>query len=163
MTVCEAGNELLKSHPSYQLSVPFVYLSSFMTRIGCMLNMDACLFNLSKELFDKKMVGFCKTYHAQFPSSDYLYSDDPLLLNEPRFYHDVDKSKCTVNHSEQSFGTRCIWLLCAALYRSIKSIVDIREKALRNLSRICPNGYRSVNDINPDNIVPSSQFMLTIE
>lgn len=58
MTVCEAGNELLKSHPSYQLSIPSVSFSYLMIRIGCILNMEACLFNLSKKLFDKKMVCF---------------------------------------------------------------------------------------------------------
>lgn len=46
-----------------------------------------------------------------------------------------------------------LWLFLAAFYRSIKPLLDIREKALRNLSRICPNGYRDVENINPSHIV----------
>ena len=80
------------------------------------------------------------------------------MREEDRFFHDVDKTVCQKNHAEFTFGTRVLWLFLAAFYRSIKPLLDIREKALRNLSRICPNGYHDVENINPSHIVRVPSF-----
>lgn len=84
---------------------------------------------------------------------NYLYSDDPLLLNEDRISHDSDKSICSQNHESFPFLTRCQWLLFATLRRSIIPLQNFREKVCRNLAHLLPGGYETIGSVNPEHYV----------
>ena len=79
-----------------------------------------------------------------------MLSDDPLLRDADRVQHDAELSSCSLDHTTFKFSTRCIWFYFACQRRALGGLQNIREKALRNLSRLMPNGYQGVANILPE-------------
>ena len=57
---------------------------------------------------------------------------------------------CAQSHESYKFSTRCQWFYFACCRRALGGLQNIREKAVRNLSRLLPNGYQYVNAILPE-------------
>ena len=122
------------------------------------LNLESVLYLLAKPMIRDSFVYLLREDKPQMPECDYLFSDDPLLIDEERVNHDIDKARCTINHENFVFKTRCPWMLFAVFRRSFVALKNFRDKVCRNLSFVLPGGYQSIESINPERYVgfPSS-------
>ena len=85
-----------------------------------------------------------------------------MLKDADRIQHDVEIPPCAQSHESYKFSTRCQWFYFACCRRALGGLQIIREKAVRNLSRLLPNGYQSVNAILPE-AYNETAMMVSIE
>lgn len=121
--------------------------------LSVFLNLESVLYLLAKPMIQEPFVSLMEGNHLKMPECDYLFSEDPLLIDEDRVNHDIDKSRCTVNHENFVFKTRCPWMLFAVFRRSFIALKNFRDKVCRNLSFVLPGGYQSIESINPERYV----------
>ena len=82
-----------------------------------------------------------------------------MIHSVDRIDHDIDRSRCTISPEDLRFDTLCIWYYAEVFRRAFCGFQTMREKVLRGLSRFLPNGYRDIQNVNPNNYVIDRVFV----